>query len=630
MRTKLFWLAASIAGLHVAGCSLVFGGSNFQGGTGTDGGMGNDMGTPGNDTGVPVDGGPDTNPPIDANVTCHAPTDCPTGLYCDPSGACMPGCDENADCAPYQCADPTAHVCATSCAADDECGGDSFCDSGACLPCDGDDDHFYTEQATAAQCARLTHLDGGDCNDGDGTVFPMARPDCATPQSEACPLPITTSPMGVTIQEIGVSDERVLWATAGGLRVANGHIGMLAGDDIPTLPSGAGGGFVGFIATSGTPKLYAVPLTFDGTTPPAETLFSDFTVADAVIGRTYADTGDEYATLAVVPPPGVASDAYIEIRPNRPAPALPAFATTGLSGTVWSQSGSPTSVGLVDWVGHPGAVIALDSSSGMVPGTPPVLVNIDPAIGHTSGPSNMMPGSWLAGAGGAVLWVASQMELGFWNGAEAGVSAPTLDLSAYVTTSGPMPQVLSAEYRGATGAAFFRDTFGVAQENHIAVVPVGSTATPPTGRLVILRWTQPRPQDSTGRTDAYINPSNVHMTELMVPGRLNPRAVGLAIADGANVLISYQEGNDVVLREVPLEWSMSLGAVEDPPSLPFMHLGPLENLVGIAVDVAAYVNDPRFPGNAVGRMVVAAMVQMGGSSHELRSRAIEACLIPTP
>jgi hypothetical protein len=226
----------------------------------------------------------------------------------------------------------------------------------------------------------------------------------------------------------------------------------------------------------------------------------------------------------------------------------------------------------------------------------------------------------MAGDASAVIWMADPRHLGVWNGADVATSPPLVDLSAY-TMGGAMPQelLLTAE------ASIASRNIGGADQ-HLAVVPIGSTATPPTGQVLLVRWATPTPAVGD-RTDAYIPSAvSVHVLDLGAGAHLNPDA-GTAIAtiDDATAMVAYQEGGTVFIRPVALVAPSGGGVIENPPTLPAIRLGAGESVLALSLDGGAYVIDAS---SFIGRIAVAALIEKSDGSRQIRTRALEACIGP--
>ncbi len=609
MRTHLlFSVAGALAGLSLAGCSLAYNGSRFQGGTGSD-------------SGTPSDGGVDTGePPVDGGGSCTAAT-CDPMEYCDSaSGNCLPGCDAADDCTAPQTCDVVRHMCILStCTLDAQCGNDEYCKSGACAACDADNDGYVPIMAPPS-CLRAPHTEPDDCDDTNAAVHPFARVDCTTAIAEACPLDVLT---GAGFGEAGITEVRTLWS-GGTVRFGDsGHLGIVLGDDSPTLPSGASGGFVGFIGTTGTQHVYAgAPVTWEGTQPDAEVLYSGFDVTDAALGVTEGD-GNRWIGLTLAGPSASAQLAYGQTKAQRPAMSLVAPAVVALSaGESIFPAMAPNqhgAVAIASWVDHPSGAVLLSSSSG------PFAANAAASgIGHRTGLLAPQPQTWLAGDGAAVMWVQSDTTLGLWNGAEAGAGPSVIDLSAYTSISGGPPQLLTSGFRGSIGHSSVRGS-PTAEQHYVAAVVVGSTATPPTGQIVLLRWTMARP---TSGSDPTVTQGAMIISSLELGTGFRPRSgVSVYVVDDTTTLVSYVQGLHVVVRAIRTI-STSPGEVETAPTLDAIPLGALEQVEGLTTGGGLFLSDPRGPASGgIGRLAVAALIQ-NGARYEIRARALEACVTP--
>ncbi len=634
MRTKLVLIPVALAGIATAGCSLAFNGSHYQGGTGTDGGAGVDTGMPIDaavsiDTGTPTDMGTptDTGTPIDGGMadggTCHDALGCPVpGTYCDlATTTCLSGCDDNSDCVGAGVCDTIGHTC--GCARDMDCPMDSYCKSSQCDRCDNDADGYYVEGAPPLRCSRPGHLDGGDCNDNNPQVYPFARPDCSTSVAESCPLPFVFAPMlggGATLHESGITATHTLWAEAGtGLHpMSRDPIFMFLGDDTPLLPgSGAGNGFVGFVANDATMRsVQGVAVDWVGPVGTAEPLFTSFHVGAASFGRTSnAMTGRESVTLTAAEVGGRTNIGQRFGAVSRPPIPFGAEVTSGMGTPILGGPGSYPSVASFESLGRPAGVVAVTN------GAAPALTSFDPVTLATTGGANFIAGSWLVASGASSMWMADPTHVGIWNGNDSAISPPLVDLTAYTTAASPPQQIVS----GYTGALAARRMAG-GSEVHVAAVPIATTASPPTGRIALIRWVTPIPNPGD-RTDAYI-PSSVVVSELRLsPGaHLNGAAgVSLVIIDDATAMIAYQEGTDVMIREIPISPDPSRASPEDPPSFAFMRLMLGETVTSISLAGGFYPDSTMMAGT--GRLGVAAMVERAGA-HEIRVRAFEACVGP--
>jgi len=103
--------------------------------------------------------------------------------------------------------------------------------------------------------------------------------------------------------------------------------------------------------------------------------------------------------------------------------------------------------------------------------------------------------------------------------------------------------------------------------------------------------------------------------------------VAVSVFDRTTAMITYQEDSSVVLRPVPLTWPGTM--TENPPGMTMFALGATESAFGLASGNGLSMTDPRYPGGAIGRAVVAAAIQGGGGGPgSIRVRAIEACVHP--
>jgi hypothetical protein len=583
MRTKLLFLTATLA---LAGCSLAYNGSRFQGGTGTDTGMGP------SDTGV--DGStPETDSGLDASTV-------DTGTVDGGAGPCT---------------------------ASSDCVGDAFCHASTCTPCDADGDHYYAADATAVECGRPAHADGGDCNDANAMVFPFNRPDCTTPLAESCPLPISFVPMlpsGLSVHETGVTPVHTLWTEGGPLHVmGRDPVAMVVGDDSPLLPiSHTPNGFVAFIANDAAMRsVQAVPLAWDGPASTPETLFNGFHVGGFAMHhmRAFGASGGDYLTFAAASFMGNSQVAFSATQLGHPAVAFNApTAFTLAHPLAGASTGGFPSVGVVLSQGNPGGV-AVTTGAGMGP----TLEVFGAAFSYQTGAASYVAGSWMTGAGSAVMWEASTSDVGVWNGNDAALPPPTIPLTAFIGTTPPRQLLVSA--RAAMDSRPLPDN---SAETFVAIVPVATTTSPPLGRIAILRW-RAAPAVGGDRTDAHI-PDDVVVSELELgatPHLNGPAGLAIRILDDASAMIAYQDGANVVLRVIPVPPDASRPSPENPGGVNGLVLAAGENCSALDVAGGFY---PDTPGamQGVGRFGVVCMVERGTMPHTLRVRAIEACIGP--
>jgi hypothetical protein len=428
-------------------------------------------------------------------------------------------------------------------------------------------------------------------------------------------------PMGATVLENGITDEHVLWAsTSGSIRVGGRRIGMVLGDDTPQLPSGVGNGFVGFIGNTGMRGYFGVPFALEGAPGTPEPLFTTYDIADGVLGRTEGD-GNNWIAIGVAGTFGGSSSfSYTQAAFQRPAATVAPLTTASFTAPGQLFGGGRPSIAIADWVGHPGAAGLFDPGGSSAP----TAVNLSPTVGHMTGGANALSGTWMTGSGAAVMWMASPTSVAVWNGADTGISPPTIDLSSFTSTVGN-PVLLNVDFPGSISHTTSSD--GLGTEYFVAAVPIASTATPPVGRIAILRWSYARPTSSSQRTDATI-PSSVAITELMIGPQFQPSAgVAVYVLDTSATFVSYVERGNVVLRQITTG-RPSGGGLENPPTVDMLHLGSGESAQSMVLDAGLYARDPRFPSGAVGRLALTAMFQVTGSSWELRTRSFEACIQP--
>lgn len=623
MRTTLLFLVFAALGVSSAGCSIVYRGSQYQGGARNDAGVPEDTSAPPADTGTPIDMGA---PPDDANdndafsTACTRPTDCPVGQWCDTGmGLCFSGCDEDADCMGVGVCDSAGHTC--GCSASTQCPADYFCNGTMCSRCDNDDDGYFAAGAPAVRCARPGHLDGEDCNDDNNTVHPLARPDCSTPTVESCTLPITFDIAGAGVTEVGVSTEHVLFEDLSPNTIIAGPIWVGAGDDQPLMPSGVGGGFVGFVGSDGSNRIvYGVPLQLDGAPGTPEILFNDLQVGQASFTRTTSSfggsSGSQQLVLSVVEVAGRANMGMRVATLGHPPQAFGGVMTSAYSDLPLA-GGAGVSVAGVNAANVPSIVGILSS------GSAPYLVAGAPGESARTGGANVIGGTWMAGAESAVIWAASPSAIGVWNGTEPSRSPSTVDLSA-LTSTAPVQQVLP-QFRGDLAS---RASLGL--ERFIAVVPVASTTMPPFGRLAIVRWSWPSP--ATGdSTAAHLSAPGltVHELDLGPTPHLNGAAgVAVGIVDDTHAFVVYQDGGDVFLAAISVDVDPS-STVEDAPRMPILHAAAGESFVGLDLEAGFYDDGTGHAG--VGRVVVAGSVERasGGTTttRSIRVRALEACVV---
>lgn len=637
MRTRLFFsFALALSGAGAAGCSLVYNGAHYQGGAAIDTGMGGMDSGPGNDAGAgndaagddaAVDGGPG----IDGG-SCHDVSSCPTmGTYCDIAAmTCRPGCDDASDCVLGATCNTATHMCSTvSCTSSAMCMGDTYCHNpgaaGACAPCDGDGDHYYAADAGLG-CARLAHLNGGDCDDTNVAIYPGARIDCSTSFAESCPIGISfiTDP-AVTVHELGISPENVVFADSTSLVAPRGPLWVAAGNDANLLPSGVANGYVGFVgqAMDGSARyVYGVPLTISGAGGAPEILFDDFQVGTASFSHVRDGATGDVMVLSAVATPG-ASPMGLRIGPiSSPGLNWRPQASTGYATTPFAGGGQPA-VGGIASVGTSALVGLVGALSSMTGGNPTVIAGTPAQIAQT-GPANFFGGTWIASSGTAALWIAesssSVARLGVWNGAEVNVSPPEITLDSF-TSSSPVT-ILSPNFRGDLDS---RQMGGA--EHFIAVVPIAATTTPATGRLAIVRWSWPIPsagEPVAPHLSGALSDLTIHELDLGASRRINGFAgAAVVMVSDLDAFVAYQDNTGIVVR--PIGVMPDTTTVENPPTLPMIHQGSGETFVGVDITAGLY---PQTTGPAIGRLVVAAMVEHGtaGSIHEIRVRAVEACV----
>jgi hypothetical protein len=624
MRTSSSSLAA-LACIALTGCSLAYNGSRFQGGTGSDTGVLGDTGVP-SDTGVDASTTDDTGVlPHDGGTTCHAPSDCAAmGTYCDTSGACMSGCDEASDCMATQMCNQATHVCtAMTCTGDPMCPMDTFCDGSACVDCDHDGDHYYNAHASMVRCARAGHLDGNDCNDGNAMVFPQNRADCSTPLAESCPLPVMLMPAlpaPLHVSEVGVTPVHVLWTETGTQHVmGRDAIYAVAGDDSPQLPSGALNGFVAFVANdSSSRSVFAVPLAFDGAAGVAEQIFHGFHVSSFYMHRTYATVSGGMSPVlayAVSSFMGGNMTGYSQTVLGHPASPLDPVDLFTSNHPILGGTGGFSSVSTVTSNGQGAGTVF---TMGVLGSDVESFADASPI---ESGAANYQSGSWMVGSSSAVMWAASTSSVAIWNGNDSAISPPTVSLSSFTSTA--PPREVSAMYRGSIDS---RPLTGGGGTTYLAAVPVGTTQIPPQGRIALLRWTAPHPVLGD-RTDARI-PGNVVVSELDLgaSAHLNgPAGVAVRMVDDASAIIAYQDGGDVVARILPVPPDPTRASPENPPAFPMLQLAAGETCTAIDIAGGFY---PDAPGaqHGVGRFGAVCMVEHGTMPHQLRVRALEACI----
>lgn len=639
MRTKATVIALAALGLATTqgGCSLVYNPSHYQGGTRNDGGVGLDTGG-GTDDGGPTDAGTDTGADgggSDAGSSCTTGADCTVmNTYCDTTSmTCVAGCDEDGDCTTANPAcNTTTHVCGpASCTTSSMCMGDTYCHLvsgvGACAPCDGDGDHYYAEDAGVG-CARLTHLNGGDCDDTNAAIYPTARADCSTAFAESCPIGVafTVDPT-ITVQEMGLSPENVVFADGGGFIAPRGGVWVAAGDEAPLLPtSGTGDGFVGFIgsAMDGTSRfVYGAPLVLDGAAGAPEKIFGEFQVQNASFAHTRdSTTGRETIVLSAMETPGLGGHMGMMLGPmdhgglNWSAPSTATYATPPFF------AGGMPNIGAIETVGVPALAGFL---TGATSGENPSLIAGTAAEVRRTGPANVVGGTWIASAGTAAIYIAESntsggvttARLGIWNGAEVNVSPPLINLDSLAGASPVM--VLSPNFRGDLAV---RDIGG--EQYFVAVVPVAATTTPPQGRLAIVRWHWPRPAMGDA-TSPHLSTVTVHELDLGTARRINGYAgAAVEIFSDTDAFVAYQDASGIVMRQIGVLPATGT-TVENPPTIQMIHQGSGETFVGVDLGSGLY---PASASTGTGRIVVAAMAEhgTGGSVHEIRVRAIEACV----